>query len=208
LRSEGALSVNLLIIPARLDPHPWATPPRFKRAAENAEKKKRNGQNGYQLPATTFHALVRITAKMMRKAEPTAFAVEGPRYSSLRAGLCLQGWPWIPADLQAAAVVHAALRRVRARRPSWIEGQLEYCNGGFVRDDICWNCGDPLPHFAKKFCCDDCCRTFPRIASPRWPEQPSREYEKLIQSLKQKSRRRRSKGRGKVKRAEAVSEPV
>jgi hypothetical protein len=137
---------------------------------------------------------------MMRKAEPTPFAVEGSCYYDLRAKLCLRGWPWTPADLQAAAVVDAALRRVRARRPSWAEGQLEFCNGGFLRDDICWQCGDPLPHFAKRFCCEDCRMSFPRIASPRWPEEPSREWKELIQSLKHKLRHRRSK-RGKVKNA-------
>jgi hypothetical protein len=138
----------------------------------------------------------------MRKAEPTVFAAEGPRRHSLRAGLVLHGWSWPLADATAAAVVRGALRRIRARRPTWIEGQLEYCSGGFQRDDHCWNCGEPLPHFAKRFCCADCLRAFPRIGRAYWPEKPSRYWEQLILSLRQKRREQRSKRRRKIKRAE------
>lgn len=98
--------------------------------------------------------LIRLLTPHMRKAEPTAFAMEAPQRYGLRSSLCLDGWPWCYADQEAAAVVHAALHRVGARRPLWIEGQQEYTSGGFLRDEHCWVCGSPLPRHAKKFCCE------------------------------------------------------
>jgi hypothetical protein len=164
--------------------------------------------NGFQLDNKVFLDLVKVTATMMRSAEPTAFRMEAPTRHSLRAGLCLQGWPWIIADLQADSVVRHALRRIGARRPRWIEGQREYTDGAW-RDDLCWQCGEPLPSHAKKFCSESCFRSFPRIGRAFWPEKPSRYWEQLMASLKAK--RRASRGtsrrrRRKVKRSE--SEPA
>src|SRR5206468_5975178 len=121
-------------------------------------KKKKRRQAAWQLSKEKHLELIRLLLPYMREAQPTAFAEEGPRRHGLRAGLCLNGWPWPYADQLAAAVVHAALQRIGARRPLWIEGQREYCHGGFLRDERCWRCGSPLPPFRKKFCSDQCAR--------------------------------------------------
>jgi hypothetical protein len=172
------------------------------RPAVETKKQKLNGHNRYQLSVEKYRELVRATVKVACKCEPTAFAVEGPARRILRAIFCLWGWPWWVADAWAAAIIRSALRRVHARRPSWAEGQREYCSNGYLRDDLCWQCGDALPLFAKKFCSPECSMKFPRLVSPRWPEPRSHEYEKFLQSLKQK--RRQSRRRSKIKRAEAV----
>jgi predicted nucleic acid-binding Zn ribbon protein len=122
---------------------------------------------GWKLSKEKHDELIRLLTPFMREAQPTAFAEEAPRRYGLRSDLCLKGWPWPYADMEAASVVHAALQRVGAKRPMWIEGQLEFCHSGYLRDDRCWVCGSPLPRHRKKFCSDSC----QRIAA-RSPEGP------------------------------------
>lgn len=100
--------------------------------------------------------LIELMADVMRQAEPTVFAVESHCRHALRSHLCLQGWPWIIADLTSWGLVRAALHQIGARRPLWIEGQLGYCHSGYLRDDRCWRCGSPLPPWAKKSCSPEC----------------------------------------------------
>lgn len=117
---------------------------------------------GWQMSERQLRSMVEMLLPFLREAQPTAFAEEGPRRHKLRSKLCLQGWPWDYADQQAAVIVHTALNRIGARRPSWIEGQREYCHQGFLRDDYCWGCAEPLPRYAKKYCCDRCRRSYLR----------------------------------------------
>ena len=124
----------------------------------NAANKKAAKRPVWALSKNKRRALIDVLAKTMRVAEPTAFAEEAPRRHGLRSNLCLAGWPWIIADLTAAALVHTALRQIGARRPYWIEGQRDYCHGVFLRNDHCWICGSPLPPYAKKFCGPSCQR--------------------------------------------------
>ena len=80
---------------------------------------------------------------VMAKAEPTAFALEAVAVIVLRAQRCLEGWPWYAAHLEARDVVHVALNRVGAVRPSWQDGQrlpqytetCEWCHAPFPPDD-------------------------------------------------------------------------
>ena len=102
--------------------------------------------------------LVSSTVTLMNKAEPTAFAVEGDRRYELRSGLCSKGWPWSYADQQAEAIVETALNRVGAKRPAWIEGQPEYSEYGYLRDDRCWQCDEPLAKYRHRFCSERCAR--------------------------------------------------
>jgi hypothetical protein len=83
---------------------------------------------------------------------------------SLRANLCLLGFSWVLAHVLATDVVMRALDQIGARRPSWIEGQREFTSLGYtMRVDVnCWQCGDQLPMFRKKYCSDECCRVWNR----------------------------------------------
>lgn len=95
---------------------------------------------------------------MMRDAEPTPFAVEGPCRAGIRSSLCLKGWSWALADLVASEIVTAALNTVGAKRPTWLEGQPEYTQPGAlpIERERCLRCRKPLPDGHLKFCCDEC----------------------------------------------------
>lgn len=129
---------------------------RGKWSQKSAPPPRRKQRVAFQLSEKKYQELVKLLTPFMRNAEPTPFAEEGPRRTKLRSKLCLEGWPWSDADQQAGAVVHTALHRVGAQRPRWIEGQQEYCDNGFLRDDLCWTCGQPLPKYRKKYCCHRC----------------------------------------------------
>lgn len=135
-----------------------------------ANKKPNDKGPVWKLSKDKHRALVAITANLMRMAEPTPFAMEAPRRHAIRADLCLQSWPWIIADVIADSVVRAALHRIGARRPRWIEGQRDFCHGAYLRDDVaCWECGSPLPPWRKKFCGDECQRKSDNArAHQRW----------------------------------------
>jgi hypothetical protein len=99
-------------------------------------------------------------AAMLRNGDPTAFEQSSALIHTTRKKLCLRGWPWIIAQETATDIVVRALDQIGARRPSWIEGQPEYTEIGFEMriDAVCWQCGDRLPMFKKKFCCGECQR--------------------------------------------------
>jgi hypothetical protein len=106
-------------------------------------------------------------ADLMRDAEPTPFAVEGPCRAGIRSSLCLQGWPWTMADVTATDIVLAALNAVGARRPSWLEGQPEYTQPGAIpiERERCVRCRKPLPDGHWKFCGPICANA---DSSDRW----------------------------------------
>jgi len=111
---------------------------------------------GFRMSKAKHDELIDLLVPFMQEAQPTAFAWEGPGRHALRQRLCLKGWRWSHADMEASAVVHGALDVVGAKRPLWIEGQMGYCESGFLRDEHCWNCGSPLPEQRKKFCSNHC----------------------------------------------------
>jgi hypothetical protein len=102
--------------------------------------------------------LVDTVVIILKKSEPTPFARSASSVYGLRQNLCLSGWPWLLAHLTAAAIVARALAQIGARFPSWIEGQPSYTKLGFYLrpDEFCWECGDMLPKFKKRFCSPDC----------------------------------------------------
>lgn len=95
---------------------------------------------------------------IMREAEPTPFACEGPCRAGIRSSLCLQGWKWADADIVAAEIVTAALNIAGAKRPTWYEGQPEWTQPGAlpILRDRCKRCRKPLPEGHWKFCCKEC----------------------------------------------------
>lgn len=102
--------------------------------------------------------LVGVVARLLERGEPTKFALEAPCRHGLRSALCLQGWPWAPADAIAADIVAAALRRIGAVRPTWREGQLWYTAEGATaigRTRCIW-CHRPLPENHSKYCSTRC----------------------------------------------------
>lgn len=98
--------------------------------------------------------LVDRIAVIMREAEPTHFAVEGPCRAGIRRSLCLQGWTWAGADTVAAEIVLSALNRVGAKRPDWYQGQPEYTQPGAlpILRENCVRCARPLPDGHRTFC--------------------------------------------------------
>ncbi|CAJ0867142.1 hypothetical protein AMST5_01925 [freshwater sediment metagenome] len=99
-------------------------------------------------------AVIEALAVIMKRAEPTAFAAEGPARHGVRRALCLAGWTWQDADDEAAEVTRNALARAGARRPTWAEGQLEYTkeNEGPRTREQCKRCAKPLPEGHYTFC--------------------------------------------------------
>jgi len=109
---------------------------------------------GRQLTVGTRSRYIRALVPIMRRGEPTIFALEGPFRAYVRARLCLKGWHWRAADDAADDVVTAALNRAGAQRPPWKEGQPEWTQDGAVLQERtrCVNCGAPLPEGHRKFC--------------------------------------------------------
>jgi predicted nucleic acid-binding Zn ribbon protein len=101
-----------------------------------------------------FVAIRDLVAAIMREAEPTPFAVEGPCIIGLRSRLCLDGWRWQDADAVAAAIVRAALNLVGAKRPTWAQGQPGWTEDGVVPEtrERCVRCAKPLPEENSKYC--------------------------------------------------------
>lgn len=98
-------------------------------------------------------------AAMMRTAEPTQFALEAPCRYGLRVGLIMDGWSWGAADAEAESIVLAALAQAGARRPTWAQGQPEFCQPGVIPPPprtTCARCGRPLDLLQRRFCSKVC----------------------------------------------------
>lgn len=98
-----------------------------------------------------------VIAELMRGAEPTPFAIEGPARAGIRSRFCLAGWRWPAADAEAALLVQAALQLVGAKRPTWQEGQPEHTQQAVlpVQRERCARCGKSLPEDVcgyRKYC--------------------------------------------------------
>lgn len=112
--------------------------------------------------------LVETTAKVLRDGEPTPFAFEATCRHGLRSALCWQGWSWKEADEAAADIVATALKRIGARRPTWMEGQPDHCQPGVMAlaRTRCVRCGNKLPEAHDKWCGAVCkARAFQERAS-------------------------------------------
>jgi hypothetical protein len=69
------------------------------------------------------------------------FEREGATVAGLRSALCLKGYAWERSHHEATALVDETLRRLRAVRPTWEQGQLEY---SVDRENCAW-CSGPIP---------------------------------------------------------------
>jgi hypothetical protein len=72
------------------------------------------------------------------KASP--FEHEAACRHGLRAGFCIEGERWAVSDHEAAALVDEALRRNRAARPTWEQGQREHT----IPVECCQWCGGEI----------------------------------------------------------------
>jgi len=106
-----------------------------------------------------FDALVKELVAAIRLAfeagaTATLFGLEGPLRAAIRADLCRNGWRWQDADSMARELLDNAFSVVRATRPSWNEGQLEWTvhAGTLIERTCCIRCHKPLPEGHHKFC--------------------------------------------------------
>lgn len=116
------------------------------------------GRGGFHLSAGTVSRYVAALAPILKRAEPTPFALEGALRAHVRSRLCLRGWGWPDADAVAEAVLLSALNRIGSHRPSWKEGQPEHTQDGYSRGQrwFCVNCGSRLPEDKFKYCSKNC----------------------------------------------------
>lgn len=113
-----------------------------------------------------FERFVGNTVLILRSYESSPFEFEAACRYGLRAHLCMEGWRWRDADQAAADVVEEGLRRIRATRPRWAEGQIDFAMETPVDRTHCVHCARPIPEERKlngemygrsvKFCSDSC----------------------------------------------------
>lgn len=105
---------------------------------------------------------------ILRDWRLSPFEKEGPSRAGLRSGLCLEGYGWHRADMEADALVGEALHLIGATRPTWAAGQPEYVIGR----ENCANCRGPLDDEAlarrDRFCCDECRTTMRTYRNDRF----------------------------------------
>ena len=84
--------------------------------------------------------------------------LEGPLRHGIRSSLCRGGWRWFDADRAAMATVEGALRRVRAVRPTWDQGQPDcvISTGDLIERTRCAACHKPLVGEQRKYCSRGC----------------------------------------------------
>lgn len=111
---------------------------------------------------------IRQVMDRLRDWRLSKFEHEGTTRAEIRSALCLKGHGWALADMEAAELVSAALRRLGAERPSWLEGQPEYTDNGrdqdareamLARTIECARCGSifaPLNNLPVKYCSVEC----------------------------------------------------
>lgn len=136
--------------------------PTFIRAQRRKARQEREARKG-RLGRARFDALAKDLARVIRLAFnagaiASPLGLEGPLRHGIRADLCLMGWRWRDADAMAAEIVGEALRRVRAVRPTWYEGQPEWTirPGVLIERTRCAKCHKPLPEGHRRYCSGLC----------------------------------------------------
>lgn len=105
--------------------------------------------------------LVELASSILATGKPTKFEHEGSCRAGLRAGFCLAGNPWEQADAAAGKIVSDALHNIRARRPTWEQGQREVTDP----NDRCSWCKGPIPDelfyrpTPARYCSDVCAKS-------------------------------------------------
>lgn len=148
--------------------------PALLKAKRKEERRERDARRG-RLGRGRFDALVKELARVIRLAfeagaTGSLWGLEGPLRAGIRADLCLQGWRWREADEMARELLAEAFRTVRATRPTWNEGQLEWTveAGTLIERTRCVRCHKPLPEGHHKYCgevCSSAHRAYIRRAS-------------------------------------------
>jgi hypothetical protein len=117
-------------------------------------------QRPSRLPRARQQHLRDSVADILRTGEPTLFCFEAACRHGVRVSLILSGWRWSRADEQAAAIVALALALLGAKRPTWQQGQPDYCQEGtIILRERCLHCGKPLLNMLGTKYCDEYCRT-------------------------------------------------
>lgn len=135
-------------------------------ARKKARKERRRaGEAQGRVPRARFDHMAGQLARAIRLSFeageiPTLLGMEGPLRTAVRADLCLAGWRWRDADAMACELMDDAHRRLRARRPTWEEGQRAFVQNEVTRDVECRNCGLPLMGKQVNFCCAQCRSTW------------------------------------------------
>ncbi|MDU8946109.1 hypothetical protein [Ovoidimarina sediminis] len=129
------------------------------RRAARREREARRGKLGSQRFQHLADELVK-TVRLAREAGmiATFLNLEGPLRAAVRSDLCLAGWNWPAADLMARDLMATVERRLRVKRPSWNEGQLEWTisAGTLIERTRCVSCGKKLVEDQKKYCSGLC----------------------------------------------------
>lgn len=132
--------------------------PAMAKAQRAAKRRTRESERG-RLGRDRFTALAGELAQVIGLAfaageTGSLFGLEGPLRAGLRSDLCLAGWRWDDADAMARELLGEALRRARAVRPTWYEGQPEWTirPGALIERTRCIKCHKPLPPENHKFC--------------------------------------------------------
>lgn len=103
------------------------------------------------------HVVDQVVA-LLKTWTSSPFEHEGTLRASIRASLCLAGYRWVLADLEAEAIVGEGLRRIGAVRPSWAEGQWTHTDS----PDFCSWCHKPMDEETRtrgqRFCSAHCAK--------------------------------------------------
>lgn len=116
-------------------------------------------------------AAVRQVEAVLRGWKHSPFQFEAPCRYGLRAAMCLAGHRWARSDLLADEIVAEALRNMRARRPTWREGQRD------ITDTVenCVHCRKPLDDsqiaHADRFCSAECAKTRLAAMDAAWSRE-------------------------------------
>lgn len=106
-------------------------------------------------------AVVSAVMDLMADWRTSRFEHEGACVAGLRSAFCLRGARWFDADIEASSIVRTALANLGAARPTWEQGQREYC---VSRENCSW-CGGAVSEELLgggrrvSFCSTDCARS-------------------------------------------------
>jgi hypothetical protein len=119
------------------------------------------------VPEKERRELVGLTADILATAELSKFEHEASCRHGIRTTLTLQGNGWQLSDAEAASIVTAALDRIGAVRPQFLEGQPEYT---LSPGHQCQRCGAPLGDEAghRRYCSPECYESARRYRNEFW----------------------------------------
>lgn len=119
------------------------------------------------VPEKERRDLIADTAEILASAELSKFEHEASCRHGIRTTLTLQGNGWQLSNEEAAAIVTAALDRIGAVRPQFLEGQPEYT---LSPGHQCQRCGAPLGDEAghRRYCSPECYESARRYRNEFW----------------------------------------